>query len=88
MSNYPASKHDALHSGERFANMEYMFLTHLLSQSILSYDNCYQIHPPSPTVDNSNNIWDEIPELEDADGNIVPSHYRRPKERARPFAKL
>ncbi|KAJ7114173.1 hypothetical protein C8R43DRAFT_1138459 [Mycena crocata] len=90
MSNLSHSlfKHGDLHQGEHYENLDYLFLTSLLSQTIVFYDTCYQFHSPSPDVDDPNNIWDNIPDLVDENGHITPSHGCRPKECAWRFAKL
>ncbi|KAJ7120590.1 hypothetical protein C8R43DRAFT_1136755 [Mycena crocata] len=84
--SYFASKHGDLQQGERYKNVDYIFLSNLLSQAIIFYDTCYQIESPSATVDVLNR--DDVPDLEDVDGSIIPKGYRRPKERTWPFAKL
>ncbi|KAJ7169279.1 hypothetical protein C8R43DRAFT_1121160 [Mycena crocata] len=91
---YSASRCSDLQVGEHFENMDYELST-LLSEKILFYDNCYQLYCSSAalelasaTLDDQTHIYNDIPDLVDAAGNIIPSHYHRPKQRSKPFAKL
>ncbi|KAJ7130027.1 hypothetical protein C8R43DRAFT_1133998 [Mycena crocata] len=84
--SYFTSQHGHLHHGERYANLDYTFLTNLLSQAVIFYDTCYQLDCSSAAMDNLD--CDDLPDLEDTDGNIVPKDYRCAQKRVWPFAKL
>ncbi|KAJ7158021.1 hypothetical protein C8R43DRAFT_1119261 [Mycena crocata] len=77
-----------LQRGERYSNMNYFVSQSFLSQLILVYDGCYQLHLPTEYVSKDDHDYDDLPDLEPGVTSFLDFNWAKKRQQLHVRAKL